>query len=106
IACLVVTDRDVGALREHDVERWRRSAGANDPHAMTARELDGRDADGASGAMNQHRLARLALTALKERAIRRGVRNTERRALRERHALAQRKHTRGGTGDDLRIGAE
>ena len=45
---------------------------------------DRRDADAAAGAMHEHGFAWLGVGAMKERAVGRGIRHADRRALRKR----------------------
>src|SRR5437016_3438603 len=81
---------DVRSLRANQFEAFVAAAGTDDAHAVRARHLDGGDADTSGRAVDENRFGRPRCRALKERAARRGVRDTERRALRERYARRQR----------------
>ena len=58
------------------------------------RELHGRDADAARGAVDENGFARLRVGSLKERAVRRAVRHAERGALTERRLRRQQMELR------------
>src|SRR5207249_12224840 len=66
--------------------------GAEHTQAPSTRHLHRRRADSTAGAMHQDRLARLRVGALEQPAIRRRVRRTHGRALRERNICRQPMH--------------
>ena len=84
-----MVDDDVGAVLPHRGEAFVGAAAADDLQPARVRELDGGKADAARRAVNENGLARLRIRAVKERAVRRAVRDAERRALCERRARRQ-----------------
>ena len=100
-----MVDDDVGAVLAHGGEPGVGAAGADDAHPMRAREFDDRDADAASGAVDEDGLGRPRRGAVEQGAIRGGIRHTERGALSVGRAAGQAIELRRRTHHELCVGA-
>ena len=100
-----VIDDDLRAVLAHSGQAFLGAARADHPEAMSARQLDGCDADGTGGAMDQDCFCRPGMGPMEERAIRGGVRNAECGALRERRSRRQPVDLRCRAHDALAVRA-
>ena len=102
---LVVAERLFGALLEAESPLLLGRRGRDDSRAEVPRALDGRGTHTTGAGMHEHRLSGLESYLARQRDPGREEREQERRALRERRALGQRKQPLGVDRDTLRVAA-